>query len=61
MLTSNLVKMTIQSSSQSCPMDMRDPVAMSLKTWAYIALGESLFDIFKVSRKSGFMMLLLAT
>ena len=31
--TSNLVKMAMQSSSQSCPMDTREPVVRSLKTW----------------------------
>ena len=36
--TSNLVKMETQSSSQSCPMEMREPVVMSLKTWADCAL-----------------------
>ena len=44
-LTSNFVKMAIQSSSQGCPMEMREPVVMLLKTWEDCALGESLFDI----------------
>ena len=42
-------------------MEMREPVVMSLKTWADYALEESLFDIFKVARKSGLIMFLLAT
>ena len=49
--TSNLVNIAMQSSSQSCFMDMRELVAMSLKTWADCALEESLFEIFKVARK----------
>ena len=60
-LTSNLVNLAMQLSSQSCNMDMRDPVARSLKMWAYCALGESLLDIFKVARKSGLMTLPLDT
>ena len=32
--TSNLVKMAMQSSSQSCLIEMREPVVVSLKTWA---------------------------
>ena len=59
--TSNLVNMATQSSSQSCPMDMREPVVMSFKTWADCALEESLFDSCKVARKDGLMMFLLAT
>ena len=58
---SNMVKMAMQSSSQSGPMDMREPVVMSLKTWANCALEESLFDIFKVARKSVLMILSLTT
>ena len=61
MFTSNLVKMAMQSSSQSCPMDMRESVVMSLKTGVDCALEESLFGIFKVARKSGLMVLPLAT
>ena len=60
-ITSNLVKMVMQSSSQSCPMEIREPVVMSLKTWGDCALGESLLDIFKLARKSGLMTLPLAT
>ena len=52
---SNLVKMAMQSSSQSCPMEMRNPVVMLLKTWVDCALEESLFGSFKVDRKSGLM------
>ena len=59
--TSNLVKMAMKLSSQSCPMDMREPVVMMLKTWADFALEESLFDILKVPRKAGLMIFLLAT
>ena len=47
LFTSNLVKMEMQLSSQSCPMEMREPVVMSLKTWADFALEESLFDFFR--------------
>ena len=42
-------------------MEMREPVVMPLKTWADCDLEESLFDIFKVARKSGLMIFLLAT
>ena len=59
--TSNLVKMAMQSSYQSCPMEMREPVVMSLKTWANCTLKEGLFDSFKVARRSGLMVFLLAT
>ena len=59
--TSNLVKMAMQSSPKSCPMEMREPVVISLKTWADCALGESLFEIFKVDRKLGLMTLPLST
>ena len=59
--TSNLVKMAMQLSSQSFPMEMREPVVMLLKAWADCALGEILFDIFKVARKSGLTTLPLAT
>ena len=53
--------MAMQSSSIHFPMEMREPVVMSLKMWADCALGESLLDTFKVDRKSGLMTLLLAT
>ena len=59
--TSNLVKMAMKSSSQSCPMDMREPAVMLLKMWADFNSGESLFEIFKVDCKSGLMTLPLAT
>ena len=59
--TSNLVKMTMQSSSQSCPMKMREPVVMLLKKWADCALEESFIDILKVDRKSGLMIFPLVT
>ena len=36
-------------------------MVMSLKTWADCALEESLFDIFKVARKSGEIIFPLAT
>ena len=42
-------------------MEMREPVVRLLKTWADYALVEILLDIFNVSRKSGLMMLPLAT
>ena len=51
--TSNLAKMATQLLSNSCPMEMREPVAMSLKMWEDYALVESLFDSFKVAHKSG--------
>ena len=60
-LTLNLVKMAMQSSLQICTMEIREPVVMSLKTWADCALGEIMFDIFKVDLKSGFMTLPFAT
>ena len=41
--------MAMQSSSQSFHMEMREPVASSLKKWADCALGESLVNIFKVA------------
>ena len=53
--------MAMQSSSIHFPMEMREPVVMSLKMWADCALGESLLDIFKVDRKSGFMTFPLST
>ena len=59
--TSNLVKMATQFSSQSCPMEMRESVVISLKTWVDCALEESLFDICKVAHKAGLMMFPLAT
>ena len=55
--TSNLVKMAMHLSSQSFPMEMREPVVMLLKTWADWDLEEILFDIFKVDCKSGLMIL----
>ena len=42
-------------------METRDPVVMSLKTWAYCALGERLFDICKVASQAGLMMCPLET
>ena len=36
-------------------MDIREPVVMSLKTWADCALEESLFESCKVARKAGLM------
>ena len=42
-------------------MEMREPVVMSLKTWADCALEESLFHIFKVARKLGVTILPLDT
>ena len=59
--TPNLVKMVMQLSSQICPVEMREPMLMSLKTWAECALEESLFDLFEVDRKLGLMIFLLAT
>ena len=53
--------MEIQSSSKSCPMEMRDPVVRSLKTWADCALGESLVDMFKVDCRFVLMALPFAT
>ena len=61
MFMSNLVNVTMKSSSPSCPMDMREPVVRSLKTWANFALGESLLDIFKVAHMFGLMTFLFAT
>ena len=52
--------MVMQLSLQSCPMEIRDPVVMLLKTWADCALEESLFDIFKVACKLGLMIFPLA-
>ena len=46
---SNLVKMATQSSSQSCPMDMSDPVVMSFKTWADCALEEVCLEVVRWS------------
>ena len=60
-LTSNLVKMATHLSSQSCPMEMREPVVMSLKTCADYASEESLFDSCKVARTASLMMFLLNT
>ena len=59
--TSNLVKMAMQSSTQSCPLDMREPVVMLFKTWTDCALEEILFGSFKVAHKSGVMIFLFAT
>ena len=59
--TSNLVKTAMQFSLQSCPMEMRKPVVVPLKTWADCALEESLFVSFKVDRTSGLMIFPLAT
>ena len=42
-------------------MKMGEPVVMSLKMWADCALEDIFFDIFKVARKSGLMILPLAT
>ena len=36
--TSNLAKMVMQLSLKSCPVEMREPVVMSSKTWADCAL-----------------------
>ena len=60
-LTSNLVKMEMQLSSQSCLMEMREPVVVSLKMWADCNLEESLFNSFKVARRLGLMVFPLAT
>ena len=51
--------MAAQASSHSCPMEMREPVVMPLKTWADCVLEESLFDSCKVARKASLMMFLL--
>ena len=59
--TSNLVKIVMQSSSQSCPMDMSEPVVISLKTLADCALEESLLKSCKVALKTGLMMIPLST
>ena len=59
--TSYLVKMSMQSSSQSCSMEMREPMMVFLKMWADFFLEESLFDIFKVAHKLGLMMFPFAT
>ena len=61
MLMSNLAKIAMHSSLQNFSMEMRDPVVRSLKTWADCAFRESLFDIFNVTCKSGYMTLTLAT
>ena len=58
---SNLAKMAMQLSSQSFPMETREPVVISSKTWADCALEESLFDSFKVPFKSSLMIFPLAT
>ena len=59
--TSNLVKMATQSSSKSFPIDMSEPDVMLLKTWADIALEESLLESCKVALKAGLTMFLLDT
>ena len=53
--------MAVQLSSQSCPMDMSEPVVMLLKTWADCDLEESLLESCKLALKAGLMMFLLAT
>ena len=58
---SKLAKMAMQSSSQICPMEMRESLVRSLKTQEDCALGESLVEIFKVARRFGLMTLPLAT
>ena len=42
-------------------MDISEPVVMSLKTWAYCALEDSLLESCKVVLKAGLMTFLLAT
>ena len=56
-ITSNLLNMVMQSSSQSCPKEMRNPLVMLLNTSADCALVESLLEIFKVAHKSVLMTL----
>ena len=51
----------MQSSLQSFPVEIREPVVRSLKTWADFALGGSLVDIFNVARRFGLMVLTFAT
>ena len=58
--TSNLVKMVTQLSSQIFPVEMREPLVMSLKTWVNCALEEIFFGSFKVARKSSLMIFPLA-
>ena len=53
--------MAMQLSSQSFPMEMRESVVRSLKTWADCAMGEILVEIFKVARRFGLMTLPFAT
>ena len=60
-LQSNLVKIAMQLSSQSCPLDIREPVVRSFKTMEDCALGESLVDIFNVDSIFGLLMLPFAT
>ena len=42
-------------------MEMREPVAMSLNTWADCTSEESFIEIFKVAHKLGLMTLPVAT
>ena len=51
----------MQSSLQSFPVEIREPVVRSLKTWADFDLGESLVENFKVTHRFGLMKFLLAT
>ena len=53
--------MAILLSSQSFPMERREPVVRLLKTWADCNLGKVLVDIFKVAHRFGLMTLPLAT
>ena len=59
--TSNLVKIAMQLSSQRCPMEMREPVVMSWRRGRIALWKEFFFDLFKMARKFGFMILPLAT
>ena len=59
--TSNLVNMATQSSFQSCPMDMNEPVVMLLKKWADRALEDILLESCKEALKTILMMFLLDT
>ena len=42
-------------------MEMSEPVAMYLKTWADCALGDSLLESYRVSLKAGLKFFRLAT
>ena len=53
--------MAAQSSLYSFPMDMSEPVEVSLKTWAYCALEEIFLKSCKVALKAGLMMFPLVT